>query len=118
MPKSRTRCPLTLKLASSLTMADPQISAIAVGTVTIESIKRPANSRMPSKIRMFINVYLDFIRKNSLMARQIVEKAIKSLHERKYVNPETDPFWLIDYRTYDPEGDGKSKLDHLQEMLT
>lgn len=52
------------------------------------------------------------------MVRQIVEKAIKSLHERKYVNPETDPFWLIDYRTYDPEGDGKSKLDHLQEMLT
>src|SRR5919198_1816119 len=63
MPKSRTRYPLTLKLASSLTMADPQISAIAVGTVAIESIKRPANSRMLSKIRMFINVYLDFISK-------------------------------------------------------
>ncbi len=35
-----------------------------------------------------------------------------------YVNPETDQFWLIDYRLYDPEGDGKSKLDHVQEMLT
>jgi Transposase DDE domain len=35
-----------------------------------------------------------------------------------YVNPEMDPFWLIDYRIYDPEGDGKSKLDHVQEMLT
>jgi len=35
-----------------------------------------------------------------------------------YVNPEVDQFWLIDYRIYDPEGDGKSKLDHVQEMLT
>ena len=35
-----------------------------------------------------------------------------------YVNPERDPFWLIDYRIYDPEGDGKSKLDHVQEMPT
>jgi hypothetical protein len=34
-----------------------------------------------------------------------------------YVNPELDQFWLIDYRIYDPEGDGKSKLDHVQEML-
>lgn len=34
-----------------------------------------------------------------------------------YVNPETDQFWLIDYRLYNPEGDGKSKLDHVQEML-
>src|SRR6266568_2185796 len=29
-----------------------------------------------------------------------------------YVNPETDQFWLIDYRMYDPDGDGKSKLEH------
>jgi hypothetical protein len=35
-----------------------------------------------------------------------------------YVNPEMDQFWLIDYRIYDPDGDGKSKLDHVQEMLT
>ena len=28
-----------------------------------------------------------------------------------YVNPDTDQFWLIDYRIYDPEGDGKTKLD-------
>lgn len=35
-----------------------------------------------------------------------------------YVNPETDQFWIIDYRIYDPEGDGKSKIDHLREMLT
>lgn len=27
------------------------------------------------------------------------------------VNPELDQFWLIDYRIYDPEGDGKTKLD-------
>ncbi|MGZ8095090.1 MAG: IS701 family transposase [Methylosarcina sp.] len=34
------------------------------------------------------------------------------------VNPEQDQFWLIDYRLYDPDGDGKSKLDHVHEMLS
>lgn len=34
-----------------------------------------------------------------------------------YVNPETDQFWIIDYRIYDPDGDGKTKLDHVLEML-
>ncbi len=34
-----------------------------------------------------------------------------------YVNPETGQFWVIDYRIYDPSGDGKSKLDHVAEML-
>jgi hypothetical protein len=34
------------------------------------------------------------------------------------VNPALDLFWLIDYRIYDPDGDGKSKLDHVREMLT
>lgn len=35
-----------------------------------------------------------------------------------YVNAQTNQFWVIDYRIYDPDGDGKTKLDHLQEMLT
>jgi hypothetical protein len=35
-----------------------------------------------------------------------------------YVNPALDLFWLIDYRLYDPDGDGKSTLDHVREMLT
>jgi hypothetical protein len=34
-----------------------------------------------------------------------------------YVNPELNRFWIIDYRLYDPDGDGKTKLDHVQEML-
>jgi hypothetical protein len=34
-----------------------------------------------------------------------------------YVHPEIDQFWLIDYRLYDPDGDGKSKLDHVHDML-
>ena len=34
-----------------------------------------------------------------------------------YVNPQLDQFWIIDYRIYDPDGDGKTKLDHLQDML-
>lgn len=33
-----------------------------------------------------------------------------------YVNPDIDRFWVIDYRIYDPERDGRSKLDHLFEM--
>ena len=34
-----------------------------------------------------------------------------------YVNPETEKFWVIDYRVYDPEGDDLNKLTHLSEML-
>jgi hypothetical protein len=34
-----------------------------------------------------------------------------------YINPDLDRFWIIDYRIYDPDGDGKSKLDHVREML-
>ncbi len=34
-----------------------------------------------------------------------------------YVNPEAQQFWIIDYRIYDPAGDGKGKLDHVSEML-
>jgi hypothetical protein len=34
-----------------------------------------------------------------------------------YVNPQIDQFWIIDYRIYDPDGDGKTKLDHMRDML-
>lgn len=34
-----------------------------------------------------------------------------------YVNPETDQFWLIDYRLFAPGEDGKTKLDHATEMF-
>ncbi|RKU11744.1 transposase, partial [Candidatus Poribacteria bacterium] len=34
-----------------------------------------------------------------------------------YVNPELDRYWIIDFRIYDKQGDGKSKLDHVQDML-
>ena len=34
-----------------------------------------------------------------------------------YVNPTTERFWLIDYRIFDPDADGKTKLDHVREML-
>ena len=35
-----------------------------------------------------------------------------------YVNPELDLFGLIDFRIYDKQGDGKTKLDHVQDMLS
>jgi hypothetical protein len=34
-----------------------------------------------------------------------------------YVNPETEQFWVIDYRIFDPERDGLSKLEHVRDML-
>lgn len=35
-----------------------------------------------------------------------------------YVNSKTGQFWVIDYRIYAPEQDGKTKLDHVQDILT
>ena len=35
-----------------------------------------------------------------------------------YVNPVLDRFWLIDYRIYALDSDGKTKLDHVQDMLS
>ncbi len=34
-----------------------------------------------------------------------------------YVNPDTDQFRIADFRIYDPEGDGKSELHHVRDML-
>jgi hypothetical protein len=34
-----------------------------------------------------------------------------------YVNPELNKFWLIDYRIFAPDEDGKTKLDHAKEMF-
>lgn len=34
-----------------------------------------------------------------------------------YVNPETDQFWAIDYRIYNPDVDGRDKNDHVKNML-
>ena len=34
-----------------------------------------------------------------------------------YVNPKTQAYWIIDYRLYDIERDGKTKLQHLLDML-
>ena len=34
-----------------------------------------------------------------------------------YYNPHTDQYWVLDYRVFDPERDGKTKLDHVNDML-
>ena len=35
-----------------------------------------------------------------------------------YLNPETGHYWIIDYRIFEPDADGKTKLDHVRDMLT
>lgn len=34
-----------------------------------------------------------------------------------YVNAEENKFWVIDYRIFNPDQDGLSKIDHVKEML-
>lgn len=34
-----------------------------------------------------------------------------------YVNPKTNQFWLIDFRIFNPDADGKTKIDHVFDML-
>ncbi len=34
-----------------------------------------------------------------------------------YYNPELNKFWIIDFRIFDPESDGKTKLQHVEDML-
>lgn len=35
-----------------------------------------------------------------------------------YYNPELDRYWVIDYRVFDPDRDGKTKLEHVNDMLS
>ena len=34
-----------------------------------------------------------------------------------YYNPDSDEFWILDFRIYDKSGDGKTKLDHVLDMF-
>ena len=34
-----------------------------------------------------------------------------------YVNPESKKFWIVDYRIFAPNQDGKTKIEHVHEML-
>lgn len=34
-----------------------------------------------------------------------------------YAGPALDRFWIIDYRIYAPDDEGKTKLRHVREML-
>jgi len=34
-----------------------------------------------------------------------------------YVNPNTNQYWIVDYRIYDLANDGKTKITHAREML-
>src|SRR5215211_6199312 len=41
-------------------------------------------------------------------------------HAIRVMSTETrcERFWVIDYRIFDPDADGKTKLDHVREMLS
>ena len=63
----------------------------------------------------------NFSRKIQLARRQYSGNAKKTIMgigtvNCVYVNPDTDQFWIIDFRIYAPDFDGKSKLDHVKEM--
>ena len=34
-----------------------------------------------------------------------------------YFHPQSEQFWIIDYRIYDPDTDKKTKIDHVEEMI-
>lgn len=64
----------------------------------------------------------DYSHKISLVRRQYsgnAHEVIKGIGVVNcvYVNPNTGRFWVIDYRIYAPDFDGKSKLDHVREMF-
>jgi len=35
-----------------------------------------------------------------------------------YVKPDGDHYWVVYYRVFYPDGDGKTRLDHVHEMLS
>ena len=35
-----------------------------------------------------------------------------------YVNPQVKRFWVVDYRIFNPDVDGKTKIDHVKDMLS
>lgn len=34
-----------------------------------------------------------------------------------YVNPKLQRYWVVDYRIFNPDADGKTKIDHVKDML-
>jgi hypothetical protein len=78
----------------------------------------------PNGILVFDDVVLDhrYSQKIQLVRRQWsgnAKQVIKGIGVVTcvYVNPDTDQFWIIDYRIFAPDEDHKSKLDHMREML-
>jgi hypothetical protein len=75
--------------------------------------------------RVFDDSVLDknFSHNIELMRRQYSGNAhgiIKSIGMVNclYLNPDSGDYRIIDYIIYEPDGDGKSKLDHARDILT
>ena len=81
-------------------------------------------AQSPNGLLLFDDVVLDkqYSQKIELVRQQWsgnAKRVIKGIGVVTcvYVNPETDQFWIIDYRIFAPDEDHKTKLDHLREML-
>jgi hypothetical protein len=79
----------------------------------------------PHGCLLFDDVVLDkqYARQIALVRRQYSGNAKRVIQgigvvTCVYVNPQTDQFWIIDYRIFAPDVDHKSKLDHMREMLS
>ena len=59
---------------------------------------------------------IDGVRRQYAGCEHRVEKGIGVVN-CLYYNPELKRYWILDFRIFDPERDGLSKLDHAKEML-
>jgi hypothetical protein len=116
------RC-LMLPLSYNLHTPDIFISELNRPKLTWENVRNRV-VQTPKGLVVFDDTVADkdFSHKIELVRRQYSGNAhgvIKGLGivTCVYVNPELDQFWIIDYRIYDPDRDGKTKLDHVQDMF-
>ena len=79
----------------------------------------------PDGYLIFDDTVIDkrYAKKIALAGRQYsgnagVLSTILPLLRASIVNAKLDRYWLIDYSIYDKDGDGKSKLDHIRDILS
>jgi hypothetical protein len=56
------------------------------------------------------------VRRTALEMNMVSSKEFASVN-CIYVNPKTHNFWVVDYRIFNPQNDGLTKIDHVKNML-